>query len=104
MKKAPLFSPDFEADNLPFGPVEKPVLLLDVANAIRAFGGEVWHFDKIEAPAGSVFRANIGRCQFRVFAPMPGSEHPVPPQEKGSPVHLVSTLPALREWLASLAA
>ncbi len=105
MKKASLFSANFEADNLPFGPVEKPVLLLDIANAIRAFGGEIWHFDKIEAPAGSVFRANIGRRQFRVFAPMPGLDpQPTAPTEKGTPCHVITTLPDLQIWLEALAA
>lgn len=111
MKTAPI-PPDFEAEMFPFGPVqpdpenrrEAPILLLQISKEIWAKGGEVWHFDKIESPAGCVFRANINRRQFRVFVPMLGNEHPVPPLEKGSPVHLVSTLPALREWLASLVA
>lgn len=103
MNQPPLFSPDFEADALPFGPALKPVLLLEIAQEIRAFGGQVWHYDKIGEPFGSLFRAEIGTLKFRVFVPMPGNKTPIPPQEKGSPIHVVSTLPALREWLISLA-
>ncbi|MBO0939958.1 hypothetical protein J2I47_25660 [Fibrella sp. HMF5335] len=106
----PLFGLDFEADSLPFGPAQPdpenrrdaPVLLLDIANTIRGNGGQVWHVGKLTDSSGMLFRANIGRRQFRVFAPMPGGKQPLTaPQEKGTPVHVVSTLPALQNWLAS---
>ena len=103
-------TPAEEADLFPFGPAQPdpenrrdaPVLLLRVSQEIWARGGKVWHFDKIDEPAGSVFRAEFGTCQFRVFAPMPGHQRTTEPQEKGSPCHVLTTLPALQTFLNSL--
>lgn len=103
-------TPAEEADLFPFGPVQpdpenRPVLLHDVCLAIRSIGGEIWTMNRFPDGSGLLLNVGIEGKKGCVFTPMPGRDpQPTAPTGKGSPCHIVTTLPDLQIWLEALAA
>lgn len=77
-----------------------PIYVTDVAREIKAAGNSIWLLQKAEY--GFLLRCERGTRQFRVIiSPLAGQAAEVP-QEGKTPLHVVSTLNALRLWLQSL--
>lgn len=77
-----------------------PIFVTDVAREIKKAGSSIWLLQKAEY--GFVLRCEWGTRQFRVIlSPLAGEAAEVP-QEGEHPVHVVSTLAALRAWLKLL--
>ena len=83
-------------------PKQRPVLVTDVAREVKAVGGSIWLLEK--PPYGFLLRCELGTKQFRVvIRPLSGETPAEIPHEK-SPLHIVSAVFDLRDWLQSLSA
>lgn len=78
--------------------MNRPPLLIEISRAIREVG-ELWHIEKTEA--GTLFRATVNRRQIRVLAQLAGTPPPEFAPDKGASMHIVSTFPALTDFLRS---
>lgn len=94
----------FQLDNKSHVPeVDKPVLVSECAQEIKAVGGAIWLLQKLED--GLLIRAEFGAKQFRLFLRHPsGQPADGPQQETNSPLHIIRDVPTLRAWLLTLAA
>ncbi len=78
--------------------MNRPPLLIEISRAIREVG-ELWHIEKTEA--GTLFRATVNRQQVWILSQLPGTPPPDRAADRAATLHIVSTLPALVDFLRS---